>query len=640
MTSKRTQDKCNSSQVPVSEQVPVTPAQEDNEPAKKRRRRILSCDACRRLKTRCEIEYGSDTCSRCRNLRITCLKSDDLEKPSGSNETNANTQSDLVKSLHEKVMNLESSMQEMKTQLAKLQSQPQREPIQPRTEQQIILPAISSNDRVLVDQVEPADQHVHAAPAEVIRRVACQVVGDYRRAFHTKEDVVSIGMLSAATADSLVKAFIKRRRHVLFIDSESDLVTRGTLIQTSPFLHAVCCTHEMRYTYRNQPDALKHRQVYEHVRTMLGQVMLASPLHLEEITGVLISSLFSGSPSCEAEYVDSWLLSGHCAQQAMLCIQFSDIIKRNSAGTSTMIDLRSIRLWANVCLVHLHWSATTGRPSILPGSYFSQCRTILNFEQTTIRDAMLLAEISLYCTLQKTVCGKPDFTSDGSCEKFTPWNHKWGYLLELPTGLILNLSYWIANMILAKRSLDEIEALSLSVPTSASPQTPHGSTAQFQAIPTKDLQDRVYELSFQVTLAFVRIPSTSSGDLPEFHSLCVAYSMLILCQYDELPSSISHTELFSALNEVKRRCNESNSYSVAVEFSAERALDRLRADAHPLATAESIGQQAQFNGPPNQSHNAGINRSNVNINEAGLDNLDFFFNGGYLDILDIDNFLL
>ncbi|EKJ78962.1 hypothetical protein FPSE_00819 [Fusarium pseudograminearum CS3096] len=607
MTGKRTQDKDNSSRVPASGQDLTAPAQGDNEPAKKRRRRILSCDACRRLKTRCEIEYGSDTCSRCRNLRITCLKSDDLEKPNGSNETNANTQPDLVKSLHEKVMNLESSMQEMKTQLAKLQSQPQREPIQPRTEQQIISLAISSNDRALVEQVEPADQHVHAAPAEVIRRVACQVVGDYRRAFHTKEDVVSIGMLSAATADSLVKAFIKRRRHVLFIDSESDLVTRGTLIQTSPFLHAVCCTHEMRYTYRNQPDALKHRQVYEH---------------------------------CEAEYVDSWLLSGHCAQQAMLCIQFSDIIKRNSAGTSTMIDLRSIRLWANVCLVHLHWSATTGRPSILPGSYFSQCRNILNFEQTTIRDAMLLAEISLYCTLQKTGCGKPDFASDGSCEKFTPWNHKWGYLLELPTGLILNLSYWIANMILAKRSLDEIEALALSAPTSASPQTPHGSTAQFQAIPTKDLQDRVYELSFRVTLAFVRIPSSSSGDLPEFHSLCVAYSMLILCQYDELPSSIPHTELFSVLSEVKRRCSESNSYSVAVEFSAERALERLRADAHPLTTAESMGQQTQLNGPPNQSQNSGINKSNVNINEAGLDNLDFFFNGGYLDILDIDNFLL
>jgi hypothetical protein len=195
-------------------------------------------------------------------------------------------------------------------------------------------------------------------------------------------------------------------------------------------------------------------------------------------------------------------------------------------------------------------------------------------------------------------------------------------------------------MILAKRSLDEIEARALSVPTSTSPQTPHGTTAQFQAIPTKDLQDRVYELSFRVTLAFVGIPSSSSGDLPEFHSLCVAYSMLILCQYDELPSSISHNELLSALNEVKRRCNESTAYSVAVEFSAERALERLRADTHALTTTEAVGQQAQFNSHTGHSQSAGINRVNVNINEAGLDNLDFFFNGGYLDILDIDNFLL
>jgi hypothetical protein len=195
-------------------------------------------------------------------------------------------------------------------------------------------------------------------------------------------------------------------------------------------------------------------------------------------------------------------------------------------------------------------------------------------------------------------------------------------------------------MILAKRSLDEIEARALSAPTSVSPQTPHGNTAQFQSIPTKDLQDRVYELSFRVTLAFVGIPSTSSGDLPEFHSLCVAYSMLILCQYDALPSSIFKNELFSALSEVKRRCNGSNSYSVAVEFSAERALERLRTDPHPVTTTESVGQQAHFNGPLVHSQNAGANRANVNINEAGLDNLDFFFNGGYLDILEIENFLL
>lgn len=75
------------------------------------------------------------------------------------------------------------------------------------------------------------------------------------------------------------------------------------------------------------------------------------------------------------------------------------------------------------------WSATTGRPSILPGSYLSQCRNLLNFEQTTMRDAMLFAEVSLYCTLQQDTCGMPNFASDGDCEKFAPWKQKWGYLL-------------------------------------------------------------------------------------------------------------------------------------------------------------------------------------------------------------------
>lgn len=95
MTGKRTQDQEISAQALPSEQVSNGATQNDNEPSKKRRRRILSCDACRRLKTRCEIEYGSDTCSRCRNLRITCLKSDGTENTNGSNEANSNT--DLVK---------------------------------------------------------------------------------------------------------------------------------------------------------------------------------------------------------------------------------------------------------------------------------------------------------------------------------------------------------------------------------------------------------------------------------------------------------------------------------------------------------------------------------------------------------------
>lgn len=67
MPGKRANESSTQDTPEVLEPTPAAPS--ENEPSKKRRRRILSCDPCRRLKCRCEIEYGSDTCSRCRNLR-------------------------------------------------------------------------------------------------------------------------------------------------------------------------------------------------------------------------------------------------------------------------------------------------------------------------------------------------------------------------------------------------------------------------------------------------------------------------------------------------------------------------------------------------------------------------------------------
>ncbi|KAF4449933.1 Transcriptional activator of proteases prtT [Fusarium austroafricanum] len=497
MTDKRPRENPGHAAPEAQKSVSGTPV--ENEPAKKRRRRILSCDACRRLKCRCDLAYDSNTCSRCRNLRIACIKSDD-QTPYTTQEPSQ--QQDLIKSLHQKVLRLESSMQD---------HQREQTTISPTT-------TTTTNDHVLVDEIEPADQHVHAAPAEVIRRVACQVTGDFRRSFFTKDDIVSMGMLSAATANNLVKG--------------NSIAPR--------------------------------RDNWDTYLLYLFWVTIANERRDFDNAGFKVNEI---------------------------------VVSR------------------------LPRSSTTHNVSQL-------CRNLLNFEQSTIRDAMLLAEVSLYCTLQKDDCEKPTFANDGYSSKFEVWKQKWGYLL----GLMLNLSYRIANVILAKRSLDRIEADALNTASSVSPQTSHGSTAHLQDSSIKSLQDHVYELSFRVTQAFVAIPSSSSGDLPEFHSLCVAYSLLILCQYDDLPPSIPKNELSTALQEVKCRCNESNSYSVAVRFSVERAWEKLRSDA--VFGTEVVGQDTQFT--------TGVNKTGQSFGNGGQvgGDLDFFFNGGYLDLFDIDNFLL
>lgn len=124
--------------------------------------------------------------------------------------------------------------------------------------------------------------------------------------------------------------------------------------------------------------------------------------------------------------------------------------------------------------------------------------------------------------------------------------------------------------------------------------------------------------------------------------------MLILCQYDELPSSIPRDELSVALQEVKRRCNESNAYSVAVRFSVERAWERLRMDTASFESTGDVAQGTHFESHSGAAHNGNatkVAQNSMNGGQPGgdggqLDNIDYFFNGGYLDILDIDNFLL
>lgn len=96
--------------------------------------------------------------------------------------------------------------------------------------------------------------------------------------------------------------FISRQQHTLFVSSENHLASQGPLRQCSPFLHSVCCLHEMRYNQSSRDESVTLRLVYEHVRQMLGQVMLASPLRVEEITGVLVMAMFATSPSVRSPF--------------------------------------------------------------------------------------------------------------------------------------------------------------------------------------------------------------------------------------------------------------------------------------------------------------------------------------------------
>ncbi|KAK2000779.1 hypothetical protein LX36DRAFT_399844 [Colletotrichum falcatum] len=566
---------------------------------RKRKRRILSCDTCRRQKCRCELDEESDACSRCRSLRINCTWNDSGDTHSVSSR-DAPIKPDIegrFRTLEASIVDLKATVQALaygsrpNTERARVTSHQEQQP-----QSQTSCTSADNNSSGGIDvakapnneDVEPADRHVYLSPAEVVRKVGRQLSGGHRRTFDVQADVVSLGILDDKTARDLLAVFVRRRRHALLINNEVDLAPRNMdLRHASPFLYDVCCLHAMRFS-EDSSSAL-HRRIFEHVRLQMGQLMIASPLPLEELMGILIMSLWASAPS-GPEYIDSWLLSGHCAQQAMLSINFSEILSRTKSGTSTEGDQRVMRLWANTCLVNLHWAATTSRPATVPAAYLRQCKLLLDFDEVTMRDAMVYAEIMLYMILQDKFSQRLYLGSDGTCVELSAWRTRWNYLFELPAASTLRISYSIAWLILARRSLEHDQAAPDQDSLSSSPRLhPVDAAANYGARdqpgsqePADMAQSHVSAFATDVVRAFVNMPASRAEELPEFHRLCVAYAMIIISKYEQKPAaagglpSDADDEVLALLRAAqKHNGGAGSSAPSAIQFGLERALKKV-----------------------------------------------------------------
>ncbi|KAK1597973.1 uncharacterized protein LY79DRAFT_599281 [Colletotrichum navitas] len=668
---------------------------------RKRKRRILSCDTCRRQKCRCELDEESDVCARCRSLRINCTWNDSGDTHSVSSRE-APVKPDIegrFRSLEAWIVELRATVQALASgsrpdvgralatghqeqqQQLRPQAQPNRTSVDKNGNRDANA-AKESND----EDVEPADRDVYLSPAEVIRKVGRQLSGGHRRTFDVQTDVVSQGILDEKTARDLLAEFVRRRRHTLLINSEADLASRNMdLRHASPFLHDVCCLHAMRFSEHS--SSVLHRRIFEHVRLQMGQLMIASPLPLEELMGILIMSLWASAPS-GPEYIDSWLVSGHCAQQAMLSINFSEILSRTKSGTSTEGDQRVMRLWANTCLVNLHWAATTGRPATVPPAYLRQCKLLLDFEEVTIRDAMVYAEIMLYLVLQDKFSQGLYLGSDGTCAELSAWRTRWNSLFELSASSTLRISYPIAWLILARRSLEHDQAAPDQDSLSSSPR-PHpvdaaandGAHDQPGSQGPPDMaQSRVSTFATDVVRAFVDMPAPRAEELPEFHRLCVAYAMLIISKHEQKPAaaaaaagglpSDADDEVLALLRAAQKHNGVTgNSAPSAIQFGLERALRKVSsriearssADGAVPGPAVAVGhhwgggiqppgmvtaptwsqttQQPQ-QGTPGQQHGqtpssfTGDTLAPEFDGALSLETMDFFFSGGHLGLGD------
>ncbi|KAK8097839.1 uncharacterized protein PG998_013325 [Apiospora kogelbergensis] len=548
----------------------------DKTAGQKRRRRVFSCQSCQRLKCRCEYDPGAQACHRCVTLRqvsrIECsLKGEVLDVPSHPKPAdNGSTSIEERLSRHEKSLAEIKSMVEFVSRQFGLVSDVHRQSSSAPTHHNGIARSESSREDEGPENIaDPVDLATASAPTVVLREIGEQVTQGYRRLEHVKLDLVQLQLLDEQTATELVRLFLRNHGHLLLVHNAADSPA-ADLRQISPFLHSVVCLCAILYR-EDLCGTPAHRQVYEQVRITLGQTLLSSPLNLEEINAVLIMSDHADGP----EYIDSWLLTGYCVKQAMLSISFAKIVNNIKHGSSNIQDRQAIHLWSTVCLHHLHWAATTGRPSVLQTSYINQCNILLSFYQASMQDGMLVAEVLLYSVLHSKLRKRSYLDAHGECSEFKTWKQKWNHLMALPTASMLRIGYFAAYLILAVHALEAsgeamsgktfLSNMSVDSPVSSILDTPDPKPPTKKDAQT--LQAHTAKYAHSVLETFVEMPSFLMDTIPTYLCLCIGYSALILAHYDESQSKVPASVSIGLISRLEQWCMRTPSKSWAIKFA-------------------------------------------------------------------------
>ncbi|OIW28172.1 hypothetical protein CONLIGDRAFT_634496 [Coniochaeta ligniaria NRRL 30616] len=587
----------------------------------KRRRRKLSCETCQRLKCRCDYDPVSRTCHRCKTLRRPCSITDDdyhitlQSQPEVAEDPNVE--------LKRRLQAVEGSVTEIKMMIRDVQStlssSRNKDPVGNSYANSRRTPQSSeaTHDNAEPEDIsDPADAGIGSAPAIVMRTMATHLAGVRRRVLeHFNSDLIQLGLLDESSADTLIRLFYRHRDSGLLVRDIGLSHPSKELRKASPFLHAVCCLHGMPYGPEDWPAVSTRSDVYQQVRSMLGQALLASPLPLDEINAILLMSVYSNqSPvvsDSPVDYIDSWLLTGYCAQQAMLSISFSTIVENVRRGNPTDEDRRAIRLWASVCLHHLHWAVTTGRPSTIPAPYLNQCNILLSLFEATVHEGMVVAEILLYTALNRKLTHHSYLDANGECAEFAAWKQKWCHLFALPRSSAFKLSYHSAYLILAVRSLEDFnngratEDL-LSPQPANQPLLRHHADGQ----PRDQAHSIALRFAVQILETFLEMSTLLRNEIPIYLHMCISYAALVIAQYwrntppAARASADAVLELLTALEEWAAT---SHSGSLVTSYSAGLAKRRVQAsvgDDHRHNTQGYVARSGHEAPPPQAEDDA------------------------------------
>ncbi|KAI2730745.1 hypothetical protein CBS147332_2597 [Penicillium roqueforti] len=468
-----------------------------NASGKPKASKARSCEACRRLKTRCETG-NSDRCHRCDVLRVRCS----FQAISRSHpelmleaEVDSATSGD---DYHSRLCAVENTLSQLQASLSvHSDADCRNRPGAPST----------------------IERTARDAPMNLIQEIRQNITLHEQPSTSddSTEDIIINGIVSEELAIVLLKGFSKLSNRWLFMSTDP-----VQLRTKSPLLFGTCILAGLHIT-PSLYGSSTHQALYRHIHGLLGQAHLSSTASLDTIQSMLIFSMWDLRPTLGPDHGTSWLLSGTAAMRVIMTTSFGQLPKTSDADRSERARAQEImRTWNLICLCQLQFSVGSGRPPIISSQYFDECTNVLDFPSYNARDELVLAGVRLYRLLWEILSSNVIQRGSAVWPEIDNLRKTQENIYKLDSSQPLRFAYACTYLILARRTLQHTSETQPEVMT---------NSRITQEGPTLPLIRFAISQSLQLLNLFVSMSDLTTYIHPAYENVLCSFAMVTLAEF-------------------------------------------------------------------------------------------------------------
>ncbi|KAH3660091.1 hypothetical protein OGAPHI_007296 [Ogataea philodendri] len=533
----------------------------------KKKRRIFSCDSCRKLKTKCDYSPGEGSCKRCHRLRLDCSLASESGIRQEVETTPVSTRDDS------RLSRIEQTVDSFNGKLSSLL--------------ELVKQSLGSGNQ-LDFSVSPENELLSnydvLAPLNVIKQIDSKL-------FHrpNKRDPFK------RACDQFLKFYFQKEQLCLelsrsFLEISHFWIIPGGItsidrkyVLDHPFITCVFVILAMCFD-ENYKYVDEQNELYMLTTKLLGVALVTEPLSDHDIEAILYISLYNIARKPKQSEFDSWLLSSIGLKHLMISIDFKNLSHRVSMNIFNADDLFHLRIFNSMCSCHFQSSIGYGRPIMLTSTYLELRDLTLKFPKATFGDAIKVAEIELYLLLSR---GLADSSLAYSLKndllyysEFNDWQEQWSKIIQKDVSQMLTFAYNFAHIMLARKAAQKSES------NGPDPLICYNTACHY---------------SFETLNRFLLLSNSLVKGSPSFQLNQVVYSSITLCDYMEVMKPNERRTSLNLISKVYWHLNK-------VGEKMNDATDTIAKIIHKLV---DTANNAQF--PKSTPHKLSQNRERLSV---------------------------